>query len=245
LLSTHNFHIFAALFENTCCVKATHASKSQEYLKIVQDLKELLSNKKKNSFKLNMDKEITVEEITVQIADERYLAYVDTILTTIADAAKVRGTGIARRSPEYIEQKMKEGKAIIALAGEEFAGFCYIETWGNKKFVANSGLIVVDKFRGHGLAKRIKRKAFELSRHRYPDAKIFGLTTGLAVMKINSELGYKPVTFSELTSDEAFWKGCQSCVNYDILQRTERKHCLCTGMLYDPATEEKKEENVD
>ncbi len=195
---------------------------------------------KKNSFKLKMEKEITVDEITVQIADERYLKYVDTILTTIADAAKVRGTGIARRSPEYIEQKMKEGKAIIALAGEEFAGFCYIETWGNKKFVANSGLIVVDKYRGHGLAKRIKRKAFELSRQRYPDAKIFGLTTGLAVMKINSELGYKPVTFSELTDDEAFWKGCQSCVNYDILQRTERKHCLCTGMLFDPKADENK-----
>ena len=122
--------------------------------------------------------------------------------------------------------------------GDEFAGFCYIETWGNKKFVANSGLIVVEKFRGHGLAKRIKQKAFELSRQRYPDAKIFGLTTGLAVMKINSELGYKPVTFSELTNDDAFWKGCQSCVNYDILQRTGRKHCLCTGMLYDPAWQE-------
>ena len=187
-----------------------------------------------------MDEKIAVDEITVQVADELYLSYVDTILTTIADAAKVRGTGIARRSPEYIEQKMKEGKAIIALAGEEFAGFCYIETWGNKKFVANSGLIVVDKFRGHGVAKRIKRKAFELSRQRYPDAKIFGLTTGLAVMKINSELGYKPVTFSELTDDEAFWKGCQSCVNYDILQRTDRKHCLCTGMLFDPKADENK-----
>ncbi|MFM2292152.1 MAG: hypothetical protein RIS29_1965 [Bacteroidota bacterium] len=181
-----------------------------------------------------MDKETAVDGITVQIADERFLSYVDTILTTIAVAAKVRGTGIAKRSPEYIEQKMKEGKAIIALHGEEFAGFCYIETWGNKQFVANSGLIVVDKFRGHGLAKRIKRKAFELSRSKYPDAKIFGLTTGLAVMKINSELGYKPVTFSELTDDESFWKGCQSCVNYDILQRTNRKHCLCTGMLFDP-----------
>ena len=187
-----------------------------------------------------MDTNITVDEITVQVADERFLEYVDTILTTIADAAKVRGTGIARRSPEYIVQKMKEGKAIIALAGTEFAGFCYIESWGNHKFVANSGLIVVDKFRGHGLAKRIKRKAFELSRLRYPDAKIVGLTTGLAVMKINSELGYKPVTFSELTDDEAFWKGCQSCVNYDILQRTGRKHCLCTGMLFHPAKDIEK-----
>lgn len=190
-----------------------------------------------------MEKENIVEEITVQIADERFLEYVDTILTTIATAAKVRGTGIAKRSPEYIAEKIKEGKAIIALAGEEFAGFCYIESWGNKKFVANSGLIVVDKYRGHGLAKRIKRKAFELSRERYPEAKIFGLTTGLAVMKINSELGYKPVPFSELTDDDAFWKGCQSCVNYDILQRTGRKHCLCTGMLYDPALEEKKSES--
>jgi len=181
-----------------------------------------------------MDRNYTVDTITVQIADEKYLGYVEAILDTIATAAKVRGTGIARRSPEYVEQKMREGKAIIALAGDEFAGFCYIETWGNKKFVANSGLIVVDKYRGQGLAKKIKRKAFELSRERYPKAKIFGLTTGLAVMKINSELGYKPVTFSELTDDESFWKGCQSCVNYDILQRTNRKHCLCTGMLFDP-----------
>lgn len=187
-----------------------------------------------------MEKDNIVDNITVQVADERFLAYVDTILTTIADAAKIRGTGIAKRSPEYIEQKISEGKAIIALNGDEFAGFCYIETWGNKKFVANSGLIVVDKFRGNGLAKRIKRKAFELSRLRYPEAKIFGLTTGLAVMKINSELGYKPVTFSELTDDEAFWKGCQSCVNYDILQRTQRKHCLCTGMLFDPQKDVEK-----
>jgi len=182
------------------------------------------------------------DNIVVLVADDSHLEYVETILTTIEEAAKIRGTGIARRSPEYIAMKIKEGKAIIALAGETFAGFCYVESWGNKKFVANSGLIVVDKFRGAGLAKRIKRKAFELSRLRYPNAKIFGLTTGLAVMKINSELGYKPVTFSELTDDEAFWKGCQSCVNYDILQRTNRKHCLCTGMLFDPKWEDKKEQ---
>lgn len=187
-----------------------------------------------------MNNDLEADEISVLIADQSHLKYVDTILNTIAEAAKIRGTGIARRSPEYLSQKIKEGKAIIALQNEEFAGFCYVETWGNKKFVANSGLIVVDKFRGSGLARRIKRKAFELSRQRYPTAKIFGLTTGLAVMKINSELGYKPVTFSELTDDAAFWKGCESCVNYDILQRTNRRHCLCTGMLYDPEKEEKK-----
>ena len=184
-----------------------------------------------------------VDEISILVADESHLPYVQIILTTIEEAAKVRGTGIARRTPEYIELKIKEGKAIIALTQEGvFAGFCYIETWGQKKFVANSGLIVVDTFRGHGLAKRIKQKAFQLSRERYPDAKIFGLTTGLAVMKINSDLGYRPVTFSELTNDEAFWKGCQSCVNYDILQRTNRKHCLCTGMLFDPTWNKEKEE---
>lgn len=180
------------------------------------------------------------QEITVQIAGEEHLGYVETILETIENAARVRGTGIAKRSPEYIELKIREGKAIIALHGDNFAGFCYIETWADTKFVANSGLIVTEEFRGAGLAKKIKQKAFELSRSRYPNAKLFGLTTGLAVMKINSELGYKPVTFSELTDDEKFWKGCASCVNYDILQRTNRKHCLCTGMLYDPVVEEKR-----
>jgi predicted GNAT family N-acyltransferase len=181
-------------------------------------------------------------DIEVLIADASHVVYVETILDTIAAAAKVRGTGIARRTPEYVTQKMLEGKAIIALDGNDFAGFCYIETWGNKQFVANSGLIVVEKYRGKGLAKRIKHKAFELSRSRYPDAKIFGLTTGAAVMKINYELGYRPVTYAELTDDEAFWKDCQSCVNYDILQRQNRRFCMCTAMLYDPIehTKEKK-----
>jgi predicted GNAT family acetyltransferase len=180
-------------------------------------------------------------DIEVLIADDSHVRYVETILETIASAAKVRGTGIAKRTPEYVTQKMLEGKAIIALCGDEFAGFCYIETWGNKQFVANSGLIVVEKFRGHGLAKRIKQKAFNLSRTRFPDAKIFGLTTGAAVMKINYELGYRPVTYAELTDDESFWKGCQSCVNYDILQRQNRRFCMCTAMLFDPKEHEKKE----
>jgi len=183
-------------------------------------------------------------EIIIDIASDKHLGYVDVILHTIAEAAKVRGTGIAKRDPEYIRQKINEGKAIIALAGEEFAGFCYVESWGHDKFVANSGLIVVEKFRGRGLARDIKKRAFQLSREKYPNAKIFGLTTGLAVMKINSELGYKPVTFSELTDDDQFWKGCQSCINYDILMRTNRKHCLCTGMLFDPAKDEKEQEQT-
>ncbi|MCC8186097.1 MAG: GNAT family N-acetyltransferase [Bacteroides sp.] len=173
-------------------------------------------------------------KIDVMVADSSHEIYVDTILDTITEAAKVRGTGIAKRTHEYVTQKMKEGKAIIALHGDEFAGFCYIESWGNKQYVANSGLIVVEKFRAQGLAKRIKQAAFTLSRLRWPNAKLFGLTSGGAVMKINTELGYVPVPFSELTDDEAFWKGCEGCVNHDVLVRTERKYCICTAMLYDP-----------
>lgn len=187
-----------------------------------------------------------LKNIKVLVAGKEHLKYVDEINDAIDVASKQRGIGIARRTYEYLASKIEEGKAIIALDGEAFAGFCYIETWGNKGFVANSGLIVVPEYRGYGLAKEIKRKAFQLSRQQYPDAKIFGLTTGLAVMKINHELGYKPVTFSELTDDVQFWNGCKSCVNYDILERMERTKCLCTGMLYDPAWEKvpKKENGI-
>lgn len=171
----------------------------------------------------------------IVIANESHAKYAEIICSTMADSAKVRGTGIARRTPEYILKKMANGNAIIALEGERFAGFCYIEVWSHEKFVANSGLIVHPDFRNQGLAKDIKKAVFELSRKKYPNSKIFGITTGLAVMKINYDLGYQPVTFSELTDDETFWSGCQTCTNFDILTRTERKMCLCTGMLYDPA----------
>jgi hypothetical protein len=185
------------------------------------------------------------KNIQVLVATVEHLKYVDQVNDAIDVASKERGTGISRRTYEYIASKMQEGKAIIALEnGETFAGFCYVESWGAKSFVANSGLIVVKEFRGIGLATEIKRKAFMLSRQVYPNAKIFGLTTGLAVMKINHELGYRPVTFSELTDDEDFWKGCQSCVNYDILTRTNKSKCLCTGMLYDPVWEQEKKVEV-
>lgn len=178
--------------------------------------------------------------IKIYVADSSHVGYAQEICDTMETAAKARGTGIAKRSPEYVATKINEGKAVIAFDGNRFAGFCYIETWGHGKFVANSGLIVHPDFRHSGLAREIKERIFELSRKKYPEAKIFGITTSLAVMKINSELGYKPVTFSELTDDETFWKGCGGCVNYDILTRTERKMCLCTGMLYDPAKAQKQ-----
>jgi hypothetical protein len=160
--------------------------------------------------------------------------YSNIITDEMEASAKARGTGIAKRSPYYISQKIDEGKAVIALTEDDiWVGFCYIETWEGE-YVANSGLIVSPLFRKSGVAKNIKQKIFELSRKKYPEEKIFGLTTGLAVMKINSDLGYEPVTYSELTQDEAFWAGCKSCVNYDILMSKERKNCLCTAMLFDP-----------
>ncbi len=179
------------------------------------------------------------------IADKSHSRYAAIICDTISDSANVRGTGIAKRTPDYIISKMEKGNAVIALDGNIFAGFCYIETWSHGKFVANSGLIVHPDYRGQGLAKKIKKVIFEHSRTRFPSAKVFSITTGLAVMKLNSDLGYKPVTFSELTDDQTFWNGCQTCKNYDVLQRTEQSMCLCTGMLYDPNINEKnKNEKV-
>lgn len=175
-----------------------------------------------------------MEEIKVMVADATHEKYVDTILETIESAAKVRGTGIAKRTHEYIFTKMKEAKAVIALSGDTFTGFSYIETWGNKQYVTTSGLIVHPDFRGRGIAKKIKDLTFTLARKRWPHAKIFSLTSGAAVMAMNTQLGYHPVTFAELTDDEAFWRGCEGCVNVDVLKRTGRKYCICTGMLYDP-----------
>lgn len=174
------------------------------------------------------------KEIQVLVAGPEHEVYVDIILQTIAEAAKVRGTGIAKRTHEYLTTKMKEAKAVIALCGNRFAGFSYIETWGNKQYVTTSGLIVHPDFQGHGVAKRIKDMTFSLARTRWPHAKIFSLTSGAAVMKMNTELGYQPVTFADLTDDEAFWRGCEGCVNVDVLHRTGRKYCICTAMLYDP-----------
>ena len=181
----------------------------------------------------------------IVIAKDKHIKYATDICETIELSAAERGTGIARRSPEYIKKKIKSGNAVIALDGDNFAGFCYIESFGGKNFVVHSGLIVHPDYRKRGLAKKIKTKVFNYSLQKYPDSKVFGITTGLAVMKINYELGYKPVTFSELTDDPEFWKGCQTCQNYDVLQRTRQKMCLCTGMLYDNKKKEGKEHVYD
>ena len=180
--------------------------------------------------------------IHVVAAAKEHLSYAEEICQVINEEAKKRKTGIAKREPEYIQQKIFEGKAVIALTESgKFAGFCYIESWGkNKDYIANSGLIVASEFRELGLGKVIKKAAFELSHQMFPDAKLFGITTSPAVMKINYNLGYRPVVFKQLTDDEEFWAGCKGCVNYDILVRTNHHHCLCTAMLFDPAEKNKK-----
>jgi len=175
----------------------------------------------------------------IVIANKEHIKYAEIICKTIDISAEDRGTGIAKRTPEYIKTKIKNGNAVIALDHDKFAGFCYIETFSNKSYVAHSGLIVHFDYRNQGLAKKIKSKVFRYSKNKYPNAKIFGITTGLAVLKINYQLGYKPVTFSEITDDPEFWKGCQTCKNYDVLKRTKQKMCLCTGMMYDSNHEQK------
>ena len=185
-------------------------------------------------------------KFTIQIANASHQDFAQIICDEMESSAKARGTGIAKRSPDYIKVKMREGKAVIAFTENGiWAGFCYIETWSHGEYVANSGLIVAPVFRKSGLAKNIKKKIFDLSQKLYPGAKLFGLTTGLAVMKINSDLGYEPVTYSELTQDEAFWAGCKSCVNYEILMSKERKNCMCTAMLYDPKDQKPEETSKD
>lgn len=183
------------------------------------------------------------QQIIIRVANSGDIHYSTTITNEMESSARARGTGIAKRSPQYIAQKMEEGKAVIAhTPNGTWVGFCYIEAWGHEQFVANSGLIVAPDFRKSGVAKQIKKRIFDLSREKYPTAKIFGLTTGLAVMRINSELGYDPVTYSELTNDDQFWAGCKSCINYDILMSKDRKNCLCTAMLYDPTQHSQQEE---
>lgn len=175
-----------------------------------------------------------INNITVKFATPDDAKHADLIVRLIYESALQRGTGIAKRTPEYIAQKINSGKSVVALDGERLVGFSYIESWGHGDFVATSGLIVDPDYRHLGLAGAIKTKTFELARLRFPFAKLFSITTSLPVMKLNSRMGYKPVTFSELTDDEEFWQGCQGCKNYDILQRNNRRMCLCTGMLFDP-----------
>jgi len=174
--------------------------------------------------------------IKIIVANRNHHQYAEEICRLIEASAKERGTGIAKRDPAYIITKMMEKKLVIALENNNrLIGSCYIESWEDKSFVVNSGLIVHPDYRKFGLARKIKKKIFKLSRQTFPEAKIFGITTSIPTMKINLDLGYRAVPFDMLTKDDEFWKGCASCVNYKYLRRANREYCLCKGMLYEPA----------
>jgi len=174
----------------------------------------------------------------VEVATEKNIHMASLISQTMEESARIRGTGIAKRSPETIAKHMLEGNAVIAIHDSgRWAGFCYLALWENGLFVSNSGLIVAPEFRDHGVAKKLKIKLFELSRKKYPKASIVGITTSIAVMKMNTSLGFHATTFSEIPKEENFWAGCKSCVNHDILERTGKKFCLCTAMRFDPDTQ--------
>ena len=183
-----------------------------------------------------------MESVVIRVATEADSIHSLAICDEMEASAKARGTGIAKRSPIYLAEKMRKKQAYIAFVDQKLAGFCYTETWSAGSYVANSGLIIFPDFRRSGIARELKAFAFQESKKVNPTVKFFGLTTSLAVMNINSELGYRPVTYSELTQDEEFWASCKSCVNYQTLQAKDRKNCLCTAMLYDPEWEVRKRE---
>ena len=189
---------------------------------------------------MKIKEDITVQDIKIVVANESHTLYAQQICDLIEESARVRGTGIAKRDPNYIKKKLSTGHSVVGFHGEKLVGFCYVEVYGSTKYVSNSGLIVDPDYRKHGLARGIKKAAFDLARNLYPHAKVFGITTSGPVMKINTELGYAPVPFSELTQDDEFWKSCNSCPNYEILESKERKMCLCTGMLAPSKVEEKQ-----
>jgi len=175
------------------------------------------------------------ERIIVRPAIPADVVFADQIIHEMESSAIARGSGISKRSAASIIEKIDNGKAIVAVTENgEWAGFSYIETWDNEKFVSNSGLIVSPEHRNQGIASQIKTQIFELSRTRYPLAKVFSITSGAAIMKMNTRLGFEPVTYSEIAQENTFWDGCKSCVNYDVLQSKNRCNCLCTAMLFDP-----------
>jgi hypothetical protein len=170
-------------------------------------------------------------KLKIEITSFAHIPYAKAICQLIEESARERGIGRGKRQVASIVEKIKTGHGIIALQDGELAGFSYIEAWDNESFVVNTGLIVVAKFRTNGLATKIKTMAMALATTKYPNAKLFSLTTTFAVMKMNSALGYQAVTYSELPKNPQFWEGCKSCPNYKTLQKKNHRMCFCTAML--------------
>lgn len=176
-----------------------------------------------------------ITDVIIRQASMADCIYAAQISEEMDASARARGTGIGRRSCDSICQKIAEGNAIIALTKEgQWVGYIYLEVYANGNFVSHCGLIVAPGWRRLGVATQMKDNIFWLTRAKYPLAKIFGITTTLATMRINSKLGLQPVTFSEITQDPSFWKKCEQCVNYQNLKNTCFKNCYCTAMMFEP-----------
>jgi hypothetical protein len=174
-------------------------------------------------------------EISIEVASDSHLTLADLICDTIKAGVVARGTGIAGRTPDDIREKIRSGKAVVAMhCNGDWAGFAYWAVWENGQYVSHSGLIVNPIYRQQGVADLLKHKLLDLTRAAFPHARIFSITTSQAVMSLNSKLGYHAVAFSELPQDERFWGQCAGCQHHDILHRTGGKYCLCTGMLLEP-----------
>ena len=174
--------------------------------------------------------------IIVRLAQPSDNVYAQQISDETERSAIARGSGISKRSITSIIEKINAGKAIMAVSdGGNWVGFSYFDVWDQGKFVSNSGLIVSPQYRQNGVAAQIKEQVFNLCREKYPESLVFSITSGMAIMKLNTRLGFEPVTYAEITHDDTFWEGCKSCVNYDILNSKNKCNCLCTAMLFDPA----------
>ena len=185
-----------------------------------------------------------VRSFDIRLATAADVSFAERIREAMAASTNVRGTGIARRTQAYVARKMEEGKAVIAFTDEgAWAGFGHIGTWGGDH-VANSGLIVSREFRNGGIARRITERIRQQARESHPTARVFGHTTGLAVMKISSDPGYEPVLCSEVTQDATFRDGCKRCQDQEVLLSKERRNCMCTALLYDPARRPAKSESM-
>ena len=67
---------------------------------------------------------MTIDDFDVLVADASHASFAQAICDEMAESAKARGTGIARRTAEYVAGKMRDGKAVIAFHKDgRWAGF--------------------------------------------------------------------------------------------------------------------------
>jgi hypothetical protein len=173
------------------------------------------------------------DTIVVRLATEHDQRFVQNIITEIEIASQIKGTGICKREPAFISQKITEGNAVMAVTPSgAWAGFCYIQPHDNGQFVSSCALVISRNFRNRGIASQIKAQVLALAKNKYPAARIFGLTTSHVVERINAQLNYVEVSYAEVTQADTFWQSCRSCENYQLLLQQDKKKCLCKAMVY-------------